>query len=307
MNSTSIIFVAAFASLLAVLLVLRTLPYGELHISELPILLLALLAGDAERKRLRLLLTHRGQQEQADDSPPETRAQKAANSIPGTTPRSPATRCACDAGRCLECSGNAHSGLLAERNRFARRLAEGGPFDGWTHSGLYFMDGYRARQPGFVATRSTRVCPECSGNAQTDLHRKRDRFQRRLSEGPRQPDTTVPATASQYAAWLRGYTGRGGKPTHFCDFPFSRAGFRYAASSPLIVESDYEYGTNSRKIVIAEGVKAQGTHPDGPFNGWAHSILYFMDGYRARAPEFVPVYSDPEFDFTRSGQSGQEK
>lgn len=136
------------------------------------------------------------------------------------------------------------------------------------------------------------------------LHRTHDRFARRLAEGPRHPDTTVPATIDQYAAWLRGYIKHGGKPTHFYDYPFKD--FRYAASGPLVVESDYEYGANSREIIVARGVETRRTHPAGHFDGWAHTSLYFMHGYRTNKPGFVPVYSDPEFDFARETAPPQD-
>jgi hypothetical protein len=124
-----------------------------------------------------------------------------------------------------------------------------------------------------------------------------DSFARRLARGPRYPDTTIPAARDQYLEWLAGYVKRGGKPTHFYDYPFRD--FRYAASGTLIVESDYEFGANSREIIVARNVEARRTNPAGVFGGWAHTGLYFMHGYRTNKPGFVPVYSDPEFDVFR--------
>ena len=112
------------------------------------------------------------------------------------------------------------------------------------------------------------------------------------------PDTTEPATIGQYTAWLRGYVKRGGKPTHFYGRPFSRADFRYAAST-VTVDSDYEYGSSSRRIIVANGVLTERTNPAGPFGGWAHTKCYFMHGYRT-SDSIVPVYSDPEFDEFRA-------
>ena len=114
------------------------------------------------------------------------------------------------------------------------------------------------------------------------------------------PDTTEPATIGQYAAWLEGYVRRGGKVTHVYDYPWSRARFRYA-SSPLTIDSDYEYGACSRSIVVAAGVTAGRTRPSGGFGGWAHTNLYFMHGCRTNA-DWVPVYSDPEFDAYRGDE-----
>lgn len=105
------------------------------------------------------------------------------------------------------------------------------------------------------------------------------------------------ATASQYATWLNGYIRAGGRPTHFYGYPFRSANFRYA-TTPVTVDSDREYGTRRRDIIVADGVTTHRTNPAGHFGGWAHTKLYFMHGYRTNA-SVVPVYSDPEFDAIR--------
>lgn len=121
------------------------------------------------------------------------------------------------------------------------------------------------------------------------------------------PDTTQPAALDQYIAWLEGYVKRGGKVTHFYDYPFSRAQFRYA-SAPLTIDSDYEYGARGRSIVVASGVPTERTRPGEAFGGWGHSRLYFMHGYRTNTDYFVPVYSDPEFDaFRHSRDCGEHR
>jgi len=112
-------------------------------------------------------------------------------------------------------------------------------------------------------------------------------------------DTTEPATLEQYLAWLNGYIKRGGKPTHFYDYPIGRLRFRYAVGAPLIVDSDREFGAGGRSVIVARGVTAERTNPAGLFGGWAHTRLYFMDGYRSNDPGIVPVYSNPEFDAIR--------
>ena len=115
------------------------------------------------------------------------------------------------------------------------------------------------------------------------------------------PDTTQPASIEDYLLWLQGYIKRGGKPTHFYDYPFSQMDFRYA-SRPLVIDSDYEYGSSSREIIVARNVQTDRTNPAGPFGGWAHTQVYFMHGYRTNK-SIVPVYSDPEFDEFRSSAS----
>ena len=118
------------------------------------------------------------------------------------------------------------------------------------------------------------------------------------------PDTTEPATLSQYFAWLQGYIKRGGKPTHFYDYPFGQAGFRYAGSK-LTIDSDYEYGSSLRHIVVAKNVRTERTNPAGSFGGWAHTSCFFMHGYRTNKST-VPVYSDPEFDEFRARSVSRE-
>lgn len=161
---------------------------------------------------------------------------------------------------------------LAERA--TTRLPEGYVLCPRGHS--YYAGGYRGRPlPEW---------PRCS-DCEEERHNKR------------YPDATEPAAKEQYAAWLRGYIKRGGKPTHFYDYPFSRAGFRFA-SSLLTVDSDYEFGARSRMIVVASGVRTERTRPTGPFGGWGHTKVFFMHGYRTNS-NVVPVYSDPEFGFAR--------
>jgi len=87
----------------------------------------------------------------------------------------------------------------------------------------------------------------------------------------------------------------GGKITHWYDYPFARAGFRYAAST-VTVNSDYEYGARGRSIIVARDAPVKRTRPTAAFGGWAHTRCYWMHGYRTSEPRIVAAYSDPEFD-----------
>ena len=210
--------VGVFLAAIFAFLVFARVRYGSLRVSELPVLLLALLAGSEEKKRLRLILRNRDTAE-----------------VPPTMP------------------------VTAPPPRPKPRtltLAEQG-----------------------------RMCP---------VHDRPQRWDGLTTH----PDTTEPAAVDQYAAWLQGYVKRGGRPTHFYDYPFSQADFRYAAST-VTVDSDYEYGSSSRHIIVANGVRTERTKPAGPFGGWAHTKCYFMHGYRTSG-SIVPVYSDPEFDEFRA-------
>jgi len=137
---------------------------------------------------------------------------------------------------------------------------------------------------------------DCGGSRRYDVDRCWQCEKR--EHDARHPDTTQPADIEDYVLWLQGYVKRGGKPTHFYDYPVRRADFRYA-SSTVTVDSDYEYGARSRNIIVANGVTTERTRPAGPFGGWAHTHLYFMHGFRTSDPHWVPVYSDPEFDAIR--------
>jgi hypothetical protein len=106
-------------------------------------------------------------------------------------------------------------------------------------------------------------------------------------------DKTIPATLDQYLAWLDGYVKRGAIPTHFYNYPFS--GFTFALSN-IMVNSDTEYGANSRSIVVSAGLRVACTRPGGRFDGWGHSSLFLMDGFTVVGSDWIPVYSNPEFD-----------
>ena len=110
---------------------------------------------------------------------------------------------------------------------------------------------------------------------------------------------TAPASLDQYLQWLRGYVKHGGVPTHDYSYPFRQAAFQYA-SSTLTVNSDREYGANSRNIIVGHGVQTERTNPRGHFGGWAHTKLFFMDSYQTNSAYVVPIYSNPEFREFRS-------
>lgn len=53
------LLIGAILAALFVALIVARVRYGSLRVSELPVLMLSLLAGSEERKRLRLILEHR--------------------------------------------------------------------------------------------------------------------------------------------------------------------------------------------------------------------------------------------------------
>lgn len=136
--------------------------------------------------------------------------------------------------------------------------------------------------------RDNRACGEC----EQELRRAKLRAAR--PSASTKADTTSAATVDQYVRWLRGYVKNGGKVTRWYDYPFDRAGFRYAGST-VTIDSDYEYGARLRNIIVARNVETKRTRPTAHFGGWAHTHCYWMHGYRTNTPLVVAAYSDPEF------------
>lgn len=120
---------------------------------------------------------------------------------------------------------------------------------------------------------------------------------------PHSLDHTEPATLMQYLLWLDGYIKQGGHPTHYHNSPFTR--FVYARSD-VVVDSDTEFGSHSRSIIVPRGRKVSCTNPFAYFNGWGHTTLFLMDGYRAN-DWWVPVFSDPEFETLLTEEHREER
>lgn len=114
---------------------------------------------------------------------------------------------------------------------------------------------------------------------------------------PPEVHVTHPAHLDQYTAWLAGYAERGGHPTHFYDYPYERVGFVFAPHG-VMVDSAEEFGARSRQVIVPDGQRVARTAPGGPFDGWGHTNVFLMDGYRC-VGGWVPAYSNPEFDVYR--------
>jgi hypothetical protein len=119
-------------------------------------------------------------------------------------------------------------------------------------------------------------------------------------------DETTPATLGQYLAWLDGYVKRGAIPTHFYDYPFSRAEFTFALSN-IMVNSDTEFGARSRRVIVPEGLRVACTRPGSRFGGWGHSTLFLMDGFAVAGSNWIPVYSNPEFESVLTEECREER
>lgn len=111
-------------------------------------------------------------------------------------------------------------------------------------------------------------------------------------------DHTVPATLEQYLQWLHGYFARHRGPVKARDYgyPFERAEFRYATAD-IVVDSENEFGANSRRIIVPAGCSTRPSNPAARFfEGWGHTDLYLMDGFKlGHGTPWPALYSDPEF------------
>lgn len=144
--------------------------------------------------------------------------------------------------------------------------------------------------------------------AERGHHKRQDPHQhtrRHEIREPRTLDHTAPATLTQYLLWLDGFIKKGGRPSHYYDYPFANARLTYALGD-VMVDSGAEYGAFSRHIIVPCGLDARCTNPSASFNGWGHTDLFFMDGYRTNSLE-VPVYSDPEFESILTEQCREER
>jgi hypothetical protein len=65
----------------------------------------------------------------------------------------------------------------------------------------------------------------------------------------------------------------------------------------VVVDSDCEYGAQARQIIVPAGTRVERTNPGHCFfNGWGHTDLFWMDGFRTNSVHCAWAYSDPEFD-----------
>ena len=94
----------------------------------------------------------------------------------------------------------------------------------------------------------------------------------------------VPASKSDYEAWLKGFIEAGGTPTHTYDYNIHLRDW-YAAI--IDFEICPMYGANSINIIAREGVKFLGGER-------GHCNIYLMDKFVSYG-HFIPVYKDIRF------------
>ncbi|MFJ5984365.1 hypothetical protein [Lentzea sp. NPDC092896] len=105
-------------------------------------------------------------------------------------------------------------------------------------------------------------------------------------------NVTFQADLWQYIEWLRGYTAKGGRPTHSYDYEFKAERWRYA---PREFAVNGECGSRSTQVILGPGAQALNPNPWKPFGGFGHNNLYWLDDFKVIG-RWVPIYSNPEFD-----------
>lgn len=92
------------------------------------------------------------------------------------------------------------------------------------------------------------------------------------------------ARLDEYIAWLASFIAHGGKPTHYYNYPWQRAGF-------LVAQGNFtlggECGSAASPIIVPAGYHYKG-------GSLGHNNLYFMEGFRHRG-FWVPAYKDAAF------------
>lgn len=89
-----------------------------------------------------------------------------------------------------------------------------------------------------------------------------------------------PATAADYSRWLTGYLRRGGRVTHFYDYPTPKM---WVATPGLQMHP--LCGSWSVDIIVPSGVTID-------VQGLGHNNIFYMADFTAAKGHFVPAYSD---------------
>lgn len=91
------------------------------------------------------------------------------------------------------------------------------------------------------------------------------------------------AKARDYKKWLKGFLELGGTPTHSYDYRFNRKWY--------VAKQDFKLGdlcgSLSMHVIVPKGVNFLG-------GAMGHCNVFYMDGFRAHDPGFVPVYCDTQ-------------
>lgn len=94
----------------------------------------------------------------------------------------------------------------------------------------------------------------------------------------------APATAADYARWVKLRLQKGGSITHFYDYPMRQGGFLIALR-PFALGG--ECGASARQILVPEGMDWS------TGDGLGHNNVYLADGTVVGG--WVPVYADEAF------------
>lgn len=162
---------------------------------------------------------------------------------------------------------------------------EGDEAQAWTS--LYASDqraeGYTPREPvdELDAMRQEALAAQ---HRERSSHKARHDFEYKaaLRDLERMIHHLRGAEVSEYNAWLKGYMDRGGKPSHFYDYP-TPTGKLYVALRDFTIKP--LHGAMSISVIVPARVTVTGDP--------GHSSVYLMDGFTTlNAHPLVPCYSD---------------
>lgn len=98
------------------------------------------------------------------------------------------------------------------------------------------------------------------------------------------------ATPAEYAEWLTGFLHAGGYASHPYDYPMPKW---WLLKSPPEQPLPTLYGAQSFRLLVPAEVEFTPADVPATFHGQCgHSNVFFMDGFRAVPPDWVPLYSD---------------
>jgi hypothetical protein len=110
------------------------------------------------------------------------------------------------------------------------------------------------------------------------------------------------ARINEYIEWLNGYLNKGGKPTHYYDYPFARPAFLSARRD---FTTDGECGSHSRHIIV----RRQHRYKGGELG---HNNIFHLHDFSVLGG-WVPIYNDSDFlklgldEFIRAEKQRQRK
>jgi hypothetical protein len=156
----------------------------------------------------------------------------------------------------------------------------GGEAQAWTS--VYADDAEKYQPEGSLAAMRQRALAQQA--TERDRHQRRFEMEHKQAQRSleRMLDYLRPAEVGEYESWLKGYMDRGGKPSHFYDYP-TPTDRLYVASRDFTIKP--LYGSMSIRVIVPKHITVTGNP--------GHSSVYLMEGFTMlNAHPWVPCYSD---------------